>query len=151
MKTAVLGLGNPIMTDEGIGPVLIQRFFCMKDIYPGVLFKDIGTGGFSILYELEGIDRVIFIDCALMNLEQGSIKRFTPDDVTTVKRLSHFSLHEGDLLSMLDKARHLNMCPKEIIIYGIEPQKVDYGLELSPCLANRLDEYIEIIRAELRL
>ncbi len=149
LKTAVLGLGNPIMTDEGIGPVLVGRFSHLTDQYPGVTFKDVGTGGFSLLYEFEGVDKIIFIDCALMGLEPGTIKRFTPDEVETIKRLAHFSLHEGDLLLLLDKARQLGQCPEEVVIFGIQPETVDYGLELTPCLADHLDEYISVIAKEI--
>ena len=148
-KTAVLGLGNPIMTDEGIGPVLVGRFSHISEQYPGVAFKDVGTGGFSLLYELEDLDKVVFIDCALMAREPGTIKRFTPNDVETIKRLAHFSLHEGDLLSLLDQAKQLDQCPDEVVIFGIQPETVDYGLALTACLADRLDEYITVISDEL--
>jgi hydrogenase maturation protease len=148
-KTAVLGLGNPIMTDEGIGPVLVGRFSSLTAQYPNVIFKDVGTGGFSLLYDLEGVERVVFIDCALMGLEPGTITRFTPDEVETIKRLAHFSLHEGDLLSLLDKARQLGQCPDEVVIFGIQPETIDYGLKLTDCLANRLDEYITVISQEI--
>jgi hydrogenase maturation protease len=148
-KTAVLGLGNPIMSDEGIGPAIVQR---LKDEAGDtrIQFVDVGTGGFSLLYHLEGVDKVVFVDCALMGEAPGTIRRFTCDQVQTVKRLSHFSLHEGDLLTLIDKAKKLGQCPEEIVIFGIEPELVDFGLELTDTLARQMDHYVARIEEELK-
>ena len=148
-KTVVLGLGNPIMSDEGIGVILIERFLGMAEKYPDVEFVDAGTGGFNILYQMEAADRAIFVDCAKMGTAPGTLKRFRCEDVRSVKQLAHFSLHEGDLLRLIEKARQLGQCPAEIVIFGIEPKTIDFGLELTPDLKNRLDEYAAEISQEL--
>ena len=148
-KTVVLGLGNPIMSDEGIGVVLIERFLGMAEKYPGVEFVDAGTGGFGILHQMQGADRAIFVDCAKMGTAPGTIRRFRCEDVKSVKQLGHFSLHEGDLLQLLEKARQLGQCPSEIVIFGIEPQTIDFGLELTDVLKSRFDEYVVEISQEL--
>ena len=111
-KTVVLGLGNPIMSDEGIGPAILKHFMDRAGDYPDIEFVDVGTGGFSLLYHLEDVDKVVFVDCAKMGDSPGTIRRFTCDQVQTVKQLSHFSLHEGDLLTLIDKARELDQCPE---------------------------------------
>lgn len=148
-KTVVLGLGNPIMSDEGIGVVLIGRFLEQAETYPDVEFVDAGTGGFSVLYQMEAADRAIFIDCAKMGTAPGTLRRFRCDDVASVKQLAHFSLHEGDLLKLIEKARQLGQCPSEIVIFGIEPKLIDFGLELTTELQDRLDEYVTEISKEL--
>ncbi|MCP4452231.1 MAG: hydrogenase maturation protease [Planctomycetes bacterium] len=149
-KTIVLGLGNPIMSDEGVGPALVQRFMDKAEDYALTEFVDVGTGGFSLLYHLEGVDRVVFIDCALMGDEPGTLRRFTCDQVQTVKRLAHFSLHEGDLLTLIDKAKELGQCPEEIVIFGIEPELIEFGLGLTETLSGRMDEYVAQIDKELK-
>ena len=148
-KTVVLGLGNPIMSDEGIGVVLIERFLDMAERFPGVEFVDAGTGGFNMLYQMEAADRAIFVDCAKMGTEPGTLKRFRCEDVSSVKQLAHFSLHEGDLLRLIEKARQLGQCPSEIVIFGIEPQTIDFGLELTSELKSRLNAYVAEISQEL--
>ena len=149
-KTVVLGLGNPIMSDEGIGPAIIQRFLDKADAYPHIQFVDVGTGGFSLLYHLEGADKVIFVDCAKMGDAPGTLRRFTCDQVQTVKRLAHFSLHEGDLLTLIEKAKELGQCPEEIVIFGIEPDLIDFGLDLTETLSSRMDHYVTRIDEELK-
>ncbi len=148
-KTVVLGLGNPIMSDEGIGVVLVGRLQDRADEYPDVEFVDAGTGGFAVLHQMEAADRAIFIDCAQMGTAPGTMKRFLCDEVNSVKQLAHFSLHEGDLLTLIEKAKQLEQCPPEIVIFGIEPKTIDFGLELTSELKNRLDEYAAEIVKEL--
>ena len=148
-KTVVLGLGNPIMSDEGIGVGLVGRFLDRADEYPEVEFIDAGTGGFAVLYQMEAADRAIFVDCAQMGTAPGTLRRFLCDDVNSVKHLAHFSLHEGDLLALIAKAKQLEQCPPEIVIFGIEPKTIDFGLELTSELKNRLDEYMAEIAKEL--
>ena len=148
-KTVVLGLGNPIMSDEGIGVVLVGRFRDQAERYPGVEFIDAGTGGFAVLYHLESARRAIFVDCAQMGQAPGTLRRFRCDEVNSIKQLAHFSLHEGDLLSLIEKAKQLGRCPEEIVILGIEPKTIDFGLELTSELKDRLDEYMAAIAQEL--
>ncbi len=149
-KTIVLGLGNPIMSDEGIGPALVQRFMDRAQDYAPIEFVDAGTGGFSLLYHLEGANKVVFIDCAQMGDQPGTLRRFTCDEVQTVKRLAHFSLHEGDLLTLIDKAKELGQCPEEIVIFGIEPELIDFGLGLTETLSGQMDGYVACIDKELK-
>ena len=149
-KTVVLGLGNSIMSDEGIGPAIVQRFVDKAKDYTNTEFVDVATGGFSLLYHLENADKAIFVDCALMGETPGIIRRFTNDQVQTVKRLSHFSLHEGDLLTMIDKAKELGQCPEEIVIFGIEPELIDFGLDLTDTLSGQMGDYVARIDEELK-
>jgi len=137
------------MSDEGIGVALVGRFLEQAERYPDVEFVDAGTGGFAVLYHLEAVDRAILIDCAKMGTSPGTLRRFRCDDVVSVKQLAHFSLHEGDLLKLIEKARQLGQCPPEIVIFGIEPTTIDFGLELTPKLKDRLDEYVAEIGKEL--
>jgi hydrogenase maturation protease len=148
-KTVVLGLGNPIMSDEGVGPAIVQRFADKAKDYTNTEFVDVGTGGFSLLYHLENADKAIFVDCALMGETPGVIRRFTNDQVQTVKRLSHFSLHEGDLLTLIDKAKELGQCPEDIVIFGVEPELVDFGLSLTETLSSQMDHYVKCVHEEL--
>jgi len=145
----VLGLGNPLMADEGIGVCLVERLAESAGDYPDVDFIDAGTGGLSVLYKLEGRRKAIFIDCAYMGEAPGSIRRFTPDEARSVKVLAHQSLHEADLLRIIDMARQLGQAPEEVVIFGIQPQLIEFSMGLSPALASRIPEYLAVIRQEL--
>jgi hydrogenase maturation protease len=145
----VVGLGNTLMADEGIGCVIADHFLGQKEKYPGVEFVDAGTGGMNLLHIISGRKKVIIIDCAVMGTEPGTIKRFTPEQGRSVKQLSHYSLHEADVLQIIEMARRLGECPETTVIFGIEPGRVEHGRELSEALSRRLSEYIKTIEKEL--
>lgn len=145
----VIGLGNPLMSDEGIGVLLVQK---LAEKYLGrqsVEFYDGGTGGMSLLYKIENRDKAILVDCAKMGETAGTIRRFTPDQVRSIKQLGHFSLHEVDILKVLELAAQFGGAPKEVILFGIEPQSLELGPNLTKPLADQLDSYITMISKEL--
>jgi hydrogenase maturation protease len=145
----VIGLGNPLMSDEGIGVELIKRLSESEGRYPGVDFVDGGTGGLSIIHQLHGRRKAVLIDCAYMGAKPGTIKRFTPDDVESKKVLTHRSLHEADLLKVLEMAEELGDAPEEVVILGIEPEVVEPGIQLSKVLSDQIDRYVSIVVKEL--
>ena len=147
--TIVLGLGNPLMSDEGIGVYLINRLSDFSDSYPNVDFIDAGTGGLSLLHLFDGRKKAVIIDCANMEEEPGTIKKFTPEQVKSIKQLAHQSLHEQDLIKIIDMAKMLNQCPEEIVIFGIQPENVSLGQIFSIELEQKIDEYLNVICKEL--
>ena len=146
----VLGLGNPLMADEGIGGFLIDRLIEKKDDYPDVEFIDAGTGGMAMLHLIAERKKVIIIDCAYMNKAAGTMIRFSPDDVESVKKLMHYSLHEIDILKVIELARRLNQCPDDIVILGVEPEKIELKDSLNPALMKNIDGYLETVRSLLQ-
>lgn len=147
-KTAIIGMGNPLMSDEGIG-VRVVGVLQRTPISEEVDVLDLGTSAMSVLHELTGRDKVVFVDCALMGAAPGTIRRFTPDDVVSQKASPGLSLHEGDLLATLAMAQRLGRCPDQVVIFGIEPKIVDFGDQLSPELSANLERYVATIRAEV--
>jgi len=145
----VLGLGNPLMADEGIGVYLVERLRESADTYPSVDFVDAGTGGLSVLYHLEGRRKAVLIDCAFMDEPPGTLRRFTPEEVRSTKVLAHQSLHEADVMQILALARQLGQAPDQIVIFGIQPERVEPALDLSRTLVDRIDEYVCTILREL--
>lgn len=146
----VLGLGNPLMADEGIGVEVLTNLLRMAHEFPAVEFVDAGTAGLSILHKLSDRTKAIIIDCCLMGTEPGTLAVFTPQDVSSVKRLAHFSLHEVDILHVIELARKLGGYPNEILIFGIEPLAIETKTSLSTVLAERLDGYAERVAEQLR-
>jgi len=150
-ETVVLGLGNVLMSDEGIGVRIIERLSAESEKFPFVDFIDGGTGGVSVLHHIEGRRKAVIIDCALMGASAGAIKRFLPSEVESVKKLSHQSLHEADILRIIRMAEELNQCPEEVIFFGVEPEHVRAGEELSATLACKMDDYVAVISREISL
>jgi len=147
----VLGLGNPLMADEGIGVYLVERLAESAADYPDVDFLDAGTGGLGVLHQMEGRRKAIFLDCAYLGRDPGSIRRFVPEDVRSAKVLAHQSLHEADLLRIIEMAEQLGQAPDEVVIFGIQPERVELGYALSPSLMSRIDDYLAAILHELNM
>jgi hydrogenase maturation protease len=145
----VLGLGNPLMADEGVGVYLIERLAERAAEYPAVDFVDAGTGGLAILHHIEGRHKAILIDCAFMDEPPGTIRRFTPDEVHSTKVLAHQSLHELDLMRVIAMAHELEQAPAEVVLFGIQPERIEMDQHLSPTLANRMNEYVSAVLHEL--
>jgi hydrogenase maturation protease len=142
------------MADEGIGIVLIDELSKLaaagKLPSDTVEYYDGGCGGMYLLHTIAGRRKAILIDCTLMGTEPGAIRRFTPDDVASVKQMAHLSLHEVDILKVIDLARMLDQCPDQIVIFGIEPAQITQTMHLTPALAARIPHYLTAIENELR-
>jgi hydrogenase maturation protease len=141
----VIGLGNLLLSDEGIGIHLIRRLSERQDKFPLVEFIDAGTGGMNVLHLIANRKKAVIIDCAKMGKKPGTIKQFEPADVQTIKKLTHFSLHEADILRIIELSRQLGECPNQIAIFGIEPESLELGQNLSKTLSDRIDLYIDTI------
>lgn len=148
-ESAVFGLGNVLMSDEGIGCHLIQSLLKQKDIAGLSDFIEIGTKGMALFHLLGDYKKAVIVDCALMGTAPGTIKRFTPDDVNSIKKLSHYSLHEADILGIIEMSRKLGYSPAEIVIFGIEPETVEPGQQLSSTLSQNINSYVQTILEEV--
>lgn len=76
--------------------------------------------------------------------------RFGPEDAESVKKLLHLSLHEADLLKIIELAKKLNQCPPRVVIFGIEPEYAAPGCQISDTLADKISEYMTLIGKELK-
>ena len=112
-------------------------------------FVDLGTSAMRALHAMAGRRKAVFVDCALMGEAPGTIRRFTPEQVRSQKALSGLTLHEGDLLKVIELSRTLGECPEEVVIFGIQPECIEPGEALSPILAARLGEYTDAVACEL--
>jgi hydrogenase maturation protease len=149
-EVVVIGLGSPLFSDEGVGIHLIREFEREATHYPNIAFFDLGTNGMSVLHAISGRRKAIIIDCAFMEELPGTIRRFIPTEVASHKVLAGISLHEGDLLQILELGRTIEEYAEEVIIFGIQPEQLTPGEELSLTLKGRLAEYKSLIAAELK-
>ena len=146
----VVGIGNVLKTDEGIGVRILRELRKFADEFPSIDFVDLGSGGMRLLHVIARRTKAVIIDCALMGKPPGTMSRFTPDQVATQKLTAGLSLHEGDVLSIIALSRQLGEAPAEIALFGIEPYSIDPGEDLSRELEKRLCTYVSRIKEELR-
>ena len=139
--TVVIGLGNLLLSDEGIGIHLIRKLSEHQNEFPSVEFIDAGTGGMNVLHLIANRKKAVIIDCVKMGKNPGTIKRFGPADVQTTKKMTHFSLHEADILKIINLSGQLGECPDKIVIFGIEPESLELGQNLSKTLSDGIDAY----------
>lgn len=144
-STVVIGLGNPLMSDEGIGIHLVRALASRADRFPSVEFLDLGTSGMTVLHALAGRRLAVILDCACMREPSGAIRCFTPDQVASVKDAPRFSLHDGDLMDILALSRQLGEYPAKVVIYGIQPASLEMGESLSAVLSARFEEYLQFV------
>ena len=148
-KDAVIGIGNPALGDEGIGNAVVTLLPALFDC-TDVDCLDVGTGIFSLLHVLPGRRRAVIVDCAFMGETPGTMRSFTLRDARSVKKLAHWSLHEGDVIHILSLAEtQQDDPPPRIVIYGIEPAALDIGLPLSAELERKVPDYCRRIARDL--
>jgi hydrogenase maturation protease len=147
-RVLVLGVGNLLMGDEGVG-VHAVRALMERPLPPHVDVVDGGTAGPELLHFVEGYDRVLIIDAVEAGEEPGAILRFTPQDVTSQAGDLAISLHQTEVLEVLALAAYLGRDLPPIVIYGVQPEAMGWSTELSPTVQKRLDALLEAVQEEL--
>jgi len=146
-KVLVLGVGNLLLGDEGIGIHLIREMG--KERLPlNVELVDGGTAGIDLLNWLESADYVIIVDCVEAGEEPGSIFRIPIDELVLDSANQLISLHDINLTEVLSMANKMKILPPTII-FGVQPEVIGYQTELSPTVKNRLPRLIELIKKEI--
>jgi len=127
----VLGLGNSILRDDGIGVHAVRRLQQLAP--PSCLVIEAGTAVFDFVHLIETADRIIAFDAVEAGGQPGSVYMFGAEDA--MFELRKDSLHEFGLIQVLQTLRHK---PEEIVIVGAEPHIIDWGLELSPAAESAI-------------
>ena len=149
MSVLILGLGNVMMTDDGFGIRMVEKLrenFCFSS---GTEVLDGGTLGLDLLPRLEGVDRLLIIDALEMDAEPGKIFRLEGEEVPRAfaSKLSVHQMGVQDLLAVAELQGHL---PSELIVWGVQPDTVKMGLDLTPAVAAATDEVLANVLEELR-
>lgn len=144
----VLGLGNPLQADDGVGCRVIEAL-AGRELPSHVEALDGGTPGVGLLNLLEDRRRVIIVDAAEMGREAGTVVRFRSEDVTLTGSAERFSLHRTAVADALALAQALGLALPEIIFYGVQPGRVGWCDELGPEVAAAVPRLVDAIVAEV--
>jgi hydrogenase maturation protease len=147
-RWAVIGLGNPLRRDDGIGPRVVEEL-ARCGLPEGVAALDVGTGGLDLLRVLEEWDRVVVVDAADVGREPGQFVRFTPDQAHLARAADHFSLHHAGLSEVLALAGALGRTLPEMVIFGVQPAEIDWGEGLSPAVEAALPALADAVLEEI--
>ncbi|MFC1907567.1 hydrogenase maturation protease [Chloroflexota bacterium] len=143
------GLGNTLMSDEGIGIHVLREIMACAECPENAEFVELGSSVMNVVHAIAGRQKAVFLDCAFMDEPAGTMRRFTPDEAISTKILTHLSLHEGDLLGALELSRRLGEYPQNVVIFGIQPKSITPGEHLSSPLQERLTAYTTAVLQEL--
>ena len=147
--TLLLGLGNLLRRDEGLGIRALELLEQRYQLPESVQIVDGGTLGLELLSYLEGVARVIVLDATLTEGPPGTLICLRGDEVPAFLGM-HSSPHEIGLPDLLAVARLRGTAPAEIALFGMQPEVIELGWELSPRVAEELYTMVDAVIGELR-
>lgn len=145
----VLGVGNALMRDDGIGIHVVHALGQAYDLPRTVRLIDGGLAGMAWLEEMTAAVRLLLVDAAHGDQPPGTIYRLTPEDLAA-RRGPTLSPHEIGVAEILDMARMMGRLPSTVI-FGVQPLVTDEpGCELSVPLQNALPKVVRAVADELQ-
>jgi hydrogenase maturation protease len=145
----VLGLGNLLCGDDGIGPAAVNLLARRYDAPPGVKVIDGGTLGLSLLPYIEEAQQVLLIDAVRADLPCGSFVRLLDEEVAPAVA-QRLSVHQVGVADLLDAARWRGAYPPRLTLLGLVPATLELGLKRSEAVEARLPLLVEWIVEEAR-
>lgn len=149
MRIVVLGIGNILMTDEGIGPHAVTALERRYALPPEVEVIDGGTAGMELIRHLAGADHLIVVDSVRVHQPPATVVRMTGDAVPAFFR-TKLSPHQVGLSDLLATLVVLGESPGSVTLIGVQPVSFDMSMELSPEVAAKLDTVVGMVVDELR-
>ena len=142
----IVGVGNILCSDEGIGVHIVRELEKMN-LADNIELLDMGVDTFPLTSYLPGRRKVIIVDAVRAGGDIGSIYRLSVDEIERAKD-KLLSLHQmglGDILAFLQPEE----TPAEIVVVGVEPGEIKWGLKLSPGLTEKIPGIVAFILKEV--
>ena len=157
MKTIIVGLGNPILTDDGIGVLCALEIekSLSDDLRRNIDVTEASVGGIRLMETMIGYDRAILIDAIISNNghKPGTVSTLTLDDLRNISPTQHSaSAHDTSLVTALDMGIRLGLpLPSQIQIYAVEVINVcDFGDRPSRAVANAIPKVKSLVLREIQ-
>lgn len=150
MKVLVLGVGNLLLSDEGLGVRAVEELKKRYSFPEGVELMDGGTLGIDLLYFMEGVEKLLIIDAILGGKPHGSLYKFKGDEALVYFKGKKLSAHDIGILEVLALAELTEKLPKEVVVLGMEPESLEISLELSPSIKKNFNRFLEEIIEQLK-
>ncbi|MGV6819580.1 MAG: hydrogenase maturation protease [Parvularcula sp.] len=141
----ILGLGNRLMTDDAVGPMVIDRLDgCVP---PDTVLRDGGTIGMALLPEIEDAQMMIAIDAAYFGESPGTIRVFEDDAMEEQLGGNKKTAHEVALSDLMSAAALQGHLPKRRALVAVEPERIKLGLEPTPPVATAIPDMVSAVLA----
>ncbi len=139
VKTLILGLGNPILTDDGVGVLVAEEIRNYLNSTPHIDVKELSVGGLTLMETMLGYDRVIVVDALIRGGgNPGAFHRLSLEDLHSISPPQHLSSpHDVTLTTAIDVGRKMGLpLPDEIIIFAVEVENItDFSDQPTPAVA----------------
>jgi hydrogenase maturation protease len=149
-KTLVLGVGNLLMSDDGVGLRVLERLVTSYRVSEEVQVLDGGTLGLDLLFYLEGVTNLLLVDAVEAHQSPGATVRLEGEQVPAFLTLK-VSPHQIGVSDMLFAAKLKDVFPKNLVLWGIQPERIEVGLELSPAMLEKIDFLVEKVIEQLQV
>ena len=143
-RILIAGLGNFLLMDDGVGIHAVRAL--QKTPPAGAMVAEVGTAVLDALHLLEWADKILALDALEAGGTPGTVYACGSEDVE--QSGIQASLHELNFLAALNFLR--NKTHPEIVVFGVEPERIDYGLDLTPAVAGALPELTAAVREQVR-
>ncbi len=144
----IFAVGNSFYGDDGVGAAVLERIR-ESDAFPGAELVDIHTDALSLVDELAQGELNVVIDAADMGLDPGEAMGFRPSEVKMKIRSDHLSMHGFGLAEAFGLAVELGCMPRQVLIVGVQPERIEINQGLTEKVAAAVPEVISIIKAEV--
>jgi hydrogenase maturation protease len=149
-QIVVLGLGNILLRDEGVGVRVIEELQRSYDFFPPVKMLDGGTAGFGLVTEIEDCKKLLVVDAVKAGNEPGTVYKFKSGDIT-VTIPQTLSVHDLGFFEALEQWKMLGINP-EVIFFGIEPEDMNsWGFDLTPSIQNKMPKLVALVIDQLQV
>jgi hydrogenase maturation protease len=141
-EVTILGLGNILMQDEGIGVHIANLLNDEFEFTPPISIIDGGTTGSDLLPYFDDSKKVLILDAVNFGKKPGYIETINDDDILAMLT-SKISLHHLGLSDVLSMTKMLDIKPEAIALVGIQPYKMELDLQVSSVLKERFDQILK--------
>jgi len=146
-KTLVLGIGNTLLSDEGVGVHVINQLLQDDDCGDDIIYLDGGTLSFTLAHPIESCDQLIVVDASEIKSSPGTVRVFENEDmdhfVTTGNKKS---VHEVGLVDVMSIAMLAGKLPARRALVGIQPESLDWGEHPTVAVQQAIPEACEQVR-----
>ena len=149
VETVVVGLGSPLMGDDGLGLAALEILRNSWEFEPYVELLDGGTWGMNLLPRIETAKRVLLLDAINAGAAPGSVVVLERDDLPRFFSMK-LSPHQIDMREVLALPELRGTLPDDIVAIGLQPERVEMSTELSPGVQANLELALERVFERLR-
>jgi hydrogenase maturation protease len=148
-RLLILGLGNLLCGDDGLGALAAQRIAGTRLVPDGVKVLDGGTLGLALLPYLEDAERAILVDAIQADAPPGTLVRLEGEEVGPAVA-ARLSVHQVGVSDLIEAARWHDRVPPTLVLLGSVPETIELGIGLSPRVEASFRDLVDLVCEEAR-